>query len=382
MNLRRQLGALAAVTLALTAVAAPAQSAKPGKPATTLQLSGVSATAKPVAVGMQVTATFTAKNRTGKRQGATQVWVYLTNADHTYRLGTGKTPAMAPGADSAVKVVRTTPPRTAQGSYAVRVCLTPRPTGPCATSKRADVDVTAAELAADPAVLGLPDTERGSSSEPMTVVISNDGHARTGTAVGLALDGPDATEFEVEAGSCDTWLAAGAACAALVTFSPDGSRGTPGPRSAVLRVTSGPADRAVAIDLVGLATAPANPVTIVPGAHDYGAVPVGATATYTYELTNSSDTDLPLTAGDLSDYTSFVFDYVDGENTCLSNVIPANGSCTFSVAFAPVAAGPATTTAEFGSGTFLGTATLTGVGTTTPVRSAPVRPHAGDYALR
>lgn len=379
MNFHRHLLALAVGALALT-VASPAQSATSVKPAKTIQLSRVAGTATPVDGGVRVTTSFTAKNRTGARQGATAVWVFLTNADHTYKLGAETIPALPAGADARVKVDATTPPRTARGSYAVRVCLTPRPSGPCATSKKTNVDVGTAELAADPAEVAFPDTAMGAGSDPAPVTITNVGHSRTDGALALDVYGPDAADFQVAAGTCDAWLAPGAACTAQLTFAPAGGRGAPGDRTAYLRVAGGPLD-STDVTLSGAATAPDSPVTIVPGDHDYGAVPVGSTATFTYRLTNNTDDDLPLTAGGLSDYTSFVFDYVDGENTCLSNVIPAHDYCTFSVAFAPVAAGPATTIAEFGSGAYLGTATLTGTGTMVPVRPAP-RPRAGGYALR
>ena len=120
-------------------------------------------------------------------------------------------------------------------------------------------------------------------------------------------------------------------------------------------------------------------LTIEPATHDYGQVPVGTLASFTFELVNHTDADDTLIDGNLSSYEAFGFDYAEGQNSCLDFVIPANGSCTFSVAFLPPSAGDFSTVVTFTGQLGTATSELSGTGiepVLTPARSQLLGNHS------
>ncbi len=367
-------GALALGGLSAPLAAAPSTAAPGPASATTLQVTKVAGTGVEVARGTKVKVAFTVKNRTGLRQPRTKVWLFLVGDEaRTYRLDDTTTRPMSPGANARVRTTRLAPSRTVAGTYAVRACLTPRPEGPCSTSKQT-VKVADADLVADPAgPLDLGSVAAGGTSDPVEVTVTNRGHART-RAIAATLAGPDATDFAVDTGTCGPWLAPAASCTLEVALAP-AAGGPDGARTADLRVASSRRD-STTVALVGEVATPAD-FEIVPGSHDYGTAGVGSSSSFTYELTNNTDTDATLGGGELGDYTSFDFDYVEGQNTCIDFIIPAHGSCTFSVAFIPTAEGPAQTTATFYGDGFEATTVLSGTGT--PGVPTAARRGAGSY---
>ncbi|WP_170981493.1 choice-of-anchor D domain-containing protein [Nocardioides dongxiaopingii] len=326
--------------------------------------------------GTEVRATFTLANRTDVRQAPRRATVFIVATDRPvgsqrrYRVGATRTPALPAGARRTVRAFGTVPPTAVAGSYHVRVCLPPSPGGRCAVSRTAVVQVGPAALAAEPRAL----TFTGTAPPLQDVRITNVGQSRT-NRVTLALGGPDAAAFTTSEGTCGPWLVPGASCTAQVGLAPGGD---PTRTRTASLVVAGGGRGATTVPLE--ATAAPTGLSISPAAWDYGSVTIGQTATRTFRLVNGGDTDLPLTRGDLSDYGNFLFDYVEGENTCLQNVIPAHGFCTFSVAFAPTATGPLATTATFGGGELTATSELTGTGVGPAVRptARAGRPYAVD----
>lgn len=334
---------------------------------------------QPTADGADVSAGFTLVNRSDKRQPSRLATVYIVaverpvGSERRYKIGTTRTPALPAGARRTVRALGATPPSTVAGSYRLRVCLPAEPGRRCTLSKAAVVRVGPAVLDADPATSTFTGTALGNASEPQDVVITNVGHSRTNRMT-LAVDGSDAADFAVSPGTCGPWLTPGKSCTARVTFSPQA--GAELTRTASMTV-SGRGRGAVTVPLDATVT---TGFSIDPASWDYGAVAVGSTATHTYRFVNDTDTDGVLTGGNLSDYEHFGFDYVDGQNTCLSGIIPAHGWCTFSVAFAPTATGPLSTTVTFASDTATVTVPLTGTGLAAPPAARPgARPHAGKY---
>ncbi len=372
-----------AVTAALGPLAtSPASAATADRPR--LTFGPVSASPEATPDGTAVTTRFTVENRSDRRRPARSAYVSLVAVDRdpgpqqAYRIDAVRVPAQAAGDTHSVLSETTAPRAVVDGRHHVRVCSTRvAADGSCRLSPRPAVQIGEASVALDSDDIDAGDVEPGSVT-PVDVVVHNTGQSRT-NAIGLAVRGGDHPEdFSVEIGTCTTWLAAGESCTAQVVFAP--AEDVTGIRNSVLAVGGRKRGGVVAASLVGTVV-PRAVLTIEPGEFSYGSVAAGSSLSQTFELVNSSDTDEPLTAGNLADYTGFIFDYADGQNSCLSGVIPANGSCTFSVAFVPPTGGEFSTVATFGGPRGDATALLSGTGTgTEPVRASARRaPRAGDY---
>ncbi len=368
-----RLVALATVSLGLL-IPSPANAAA-DRPA--VKLSSVSASSHAADDGVVVSASFAVENRSGVRQAARKAHVTLVDVDRergttrAYRLATVRTPALAPGASRTLHVTADAPRATTSGRYQVRVCFT-RPTGngPCAISPRRSVRVGRAVLATDTTDLTFSQPTLDASSEPQDLVVSNEGRSRT-NGVRLVLSGSDVDAFTVDRGTCTTWLAPGESCTVQVTFDPAaGASSTP---TATLLVGGGGRGGSVDVALSGSVTGEVH-ITMEPAAWDYGSVPVGGYATHTFLLVNHSDTDDTFADGNLESFEDFGFDYVEGENSCLSFVILAQGSCSFSVGFQPKSAGSLGTTVTF-TGTWGSVSSvLSGTGVIEPVPTLARRP--------
>jgi hypothetical protein len=101
---------------------------------------------------------------------------------------------------------------------------------------------------------------------------------------------------------------------------------------------------------------PNTGVTVAPGALNFGSVATGTTSpAQTVTVTNQANAAAPVSSLSASgDFTQ--------TNTCGSS-IPANGSCTVSVKFAPTATGTRTGALTVNAGGVTNTVTLTGTGT-------------------
>ena len=337
----------------------------------------VSATSESTPDGTAVTTSFRARNVSGHRTTARTAYVSLVAVDHdpgpqfAYRLRSVRIPALAPGHSVSVAMEAVAPRATVERRYHVRVCTTPRAgAGTCTLSPRPSVRVGPADLVLDQSDIGFDDTAPGAESPAVDVVVTNAGQSRT-NRIRLAVTGGDHPgDFSVDPGTCTTWLAPGESCTAAATFGPPADAA--GIRNSWLLVGGHGRGGQVAASLVGTVV-PASGLTIEPATHDYGQVPVGNPASFTFDLVNHTDADDTLIDGNLSSYDAFGFDYAEGQNSCLDFVIPANGSCTFSVAFLPPGPGDFSAVVTF-SGQ-LGTATSELSGTGIEPVLAPARPH-------
>lgn len=377
---RRLAACLAALATSLslaTLVPAAAVAASGDRPA--VRITSVSGYSEPTPHGTSVSASFVVTNHGAKRRAARTTYLSLVDVDRdrgpqrAYRLAHVRTPALAPGGSAAVEVVAEAPRATTSGEYHLRVCSTPRAgAGRCTLSRRAVVPVGPALLTTNTPFLEFDSTGAGESSEPQDLLVANEGQSRT-NRVRLALSGPDADDFSVDPGTCLAWLAPGESCTAQVTFAP----GVDAPASPAASLRVGGSGRGGDFDLELTGSVPReDQLSVSPAAWDYGDVPVGGSATHTFRFVNDGDTDASLTDGRLDSTEHFDFDYVDGQNSCLEGVIPAHGSCTFSVAFMPRAAGPLATDVTFSADSGSGTSQLSGTGVDLgPGRLAP-RPAA------
>ena len=151
--------------------------------------------------------------------------------------------------------------------------------------------------------------------------VTNDGDAVTGDP-DLAVDG--SSDFSITTNTCTVRLPGGASCTVGVTYTGSGTTG----QSAEIAVTAEPGGTVTA-DLTGFPLA----LTIDPASHDYEGVPVGDSSdAVSFTLTNHR-----LSAVQVSSETVIGPFAVD--TSCLAEVLPAGGSCTFSVRFAPTGAG-------------------------------------------
>jgi hypothetical protein len=172
------------------------------------------------------------------------------------------------------------------------------------------------------------------------------------TTVSIALNhgfgGINATEFSRlngVGGTCSTLLPAGASCIVFVRFSPT----SPGSKTATF--TMG-ADLTPAT-LTGVG-ASAGSVRFNADSFDFGSVTVGQSQTQTLTLSNTTPSPFTINAS-LTNTT----DFSRTGGTC-GGMLPAGGTCTFVMAFAPTAAGSRTAMLSAGAGS--APATLVGTG--------------------
>ena len=201
---------------------------------------------------------------------------------------------------------------------------------------------------------GSPVTLSASSLNPGTVAVGNTSAAVTVTLTNrqsttLTMSGAGISgAFAISTNTCGTTLAAGASCAAGVTFTPTAT----GAASGTLTFTDNASNSPQKVSLSGSGSAP---VSVSPGALNFGIVAVG-----------SSSAGQTVTAGNAGaaavtvNSVNFTGDY-SGATTCGSS-LAVGGSCTVSVIFMPTAAGTRTGTLTINLSTGAQTVSLTGTG--------------------
>ncbi len=201
----------------------------------------------------------------------------------------------------------------------------------------------------------------GGSSTLQLTFTNTTSFTSTVNVTNVAISGVNAGDFS-QTSNCAS-LGMGQSCTINVTFAPT-ARGT---RSGAVTVTSDSTANpsfTVALTGNGLDTT----AGLLPTAHDFGPQLLGTTsAAQVFTWTNTSAVPLAISGVDTSG------DYVRTANTCFGP-IPVNGTCSVSVAFAPLGLGtrPGTltiTSASSVNGTL--TAALTGVGVASVQASTP-----------
>ncbi|MGF1473495.1 MAG: choice-of-anchor D domain-containing protein [Rubrobacteraceae bacterium] len=149
----------------------------------------------------------------------------------------------------------------------------------------------------------------------------------------VSIAGTDDTQFTKQDDTCDgATLASGESCEVDVLFAPDST----GTKSAELQVESNATSSPDEAQLSGTGTAPA--VSITPSSNDYGNQQVGTRSDpQTFTVENSGTSPLNISNVSLAGTNTSQFT-LDNDN-CSGATLPAGGSCSVDVLFAPSAAG-------------------------------------------
>ncbi len=191
------------------------------------------------------------------------------------------------------------------------------------------------------ASLSFGSTQTGSPSMPQTVTItSNGGQALTVNSISLG--GADPSQF-IESDTCQTpsVLEPSKFCSVSITFQPTGT----GLQQATLSITDTAPDSSQSVTLTGTGVAPPPPapaVTTSPNPVSFPTITQGTVSNpIVATVTNSGNATLHISSvsiggNNVSDFST--------TNTSCTGAINAKGICTFSVTFAPLAAGQRTET--------------------------------------
>lgn len=301
-------------------------------------VSAVSATERPTTLGTRVQVSYTLTNGKASQTAPRRVKLLLVDGDNQRRFGVASVPALKPGAIRTFTTTRLVGPRFVEGDYDTRVCYTRIPGASCATTAGRTVTIAPARITPDADVVAVPLGDGETQASPRRVVVTNTGQARTGP-IALSLENPalpdaaqegavPSTDFAIDSTTC-TGLVPGAQCTIDIARTPESS-----PTATGRLVIAGARGAVGQVILT-------SPVRIEPGAHDFGDVAVGSSASKILTLINDSDQTINVPFGTAGDSPAFYFDfYADGSFTCDDGVpLPPGGSCTVTVRFDPQSAG-------------------------------------------
>ena len=212
----------------------------------------------------------------------------------------------------------------------------------------------------------------GSPSAPHSFTLTNTG----GSAVTISsLASSNAAEFPISGSTCAGSVSAGASCSFNVTFTPTAA----GARSTSIAVTSSGVGSPQSVAVSGTGTAVATPgVLSVPAAYAFGSQTIGvASAPQAFTLTNTGGTTVTISSVASSNTAEFPI----SSSSCNGSIAPG-ASCSFSVTFAPTAAGArASSVGIVSTGTGSPqTISLTGAGSSVATPGALVVPAAYAFA--
>lgn len=212
------------------------------------------------------------------------------------------------------------------------------------------------QLALSASSLAFSSVTVGQTSTAQTITLSSNGSLAV-SITGITLS--DTTDYTMT-NTCGASLNLSATCAISVIFTPKSAASLLATISIASNGTGSP--QTISLTGTGEAAASGPALTLSSSTFTFPNTPVGQTsATQTLTLTNSGGSSLTLSnaiTGNSADFTS--------TNTCGSS-LAANGACTFTLAFAPQAAGMQTATITFtdNASNSPQAVTLTGTGTST-----------------
>ncbi len=231
-----------------------------------------------------------------------------------------------------------------------------------------------AVLSMQPASVGFGNVLLGQASGLISAAVINSGTA-TGILALPVITGPNAADFAVVGSTCGPALMGGAICSLQLQFMP----GALGFRTATLQLAPGSPEAVLSGTGVN---AMSGGVEYSFSAHDFGVVPVGnASSLVIFTVVNAGSApvtvSMPLIGGTDAN------DFITAANTCSTDhapaVLPAGGSCTLSLLFAPAASGSRTASLAMsdsrGGAPF--TVALTGTGAARAVLAS--NPAAQDF---
>ncbi|MBL0220461.1 MAG: choice-of-anchor D domain-containing protein [Myxococcales bacterium] len=208
----------------------------------------------------------------------------------------------------------------------------------------------------------------GTSSVIMSIAFTNAGDGAS-APVTLSLGGANPTVFELAAVTCSGVLAPGATCSAMARFSPS----TTGSMSATLELTDGAASAAAELTGTG---ATSSGILLSPSVHDFGAINLTTTSATTFTVSNPAA--VATGALGVTVTGANAGDFAIGTTTCNGAVLPANSTCTVSIAFTPSSTGARAASVRV-SGTPGGTAIASLVGTGLAATGLSISPAVHDF---
>lgn len=210
----------------------------------------------------------------------------------------------------------------------------------------------------------LPSTTQGVTSAPVVVTVTNSGNASLNIST-LALTGANAGDFALASNTCaGVAVAANATCSVGITFTPSGV----GARQASLQITdNAPASpQTFAISGTGNSATPTAPAVVVsPAPIAVSGTQGTSNASTNITITNSGSAPLHI-SGVVFGGTN-VSEFVNPSNPCAGTPIAPSGSCSISVAFAPLGVGTRTETVTIMDDVPNSPQTFTVNGTSSPV---------------
>lgn len=185
-----------------------------------------------------------------------------------------------------------------------------------------------------PNPLNFPTITQGTTSSPMTIVVTNSGNATLNIA-SVTLGGSNPSDFNM-ASACNGPYAASASCGITVTFTPLAA----GQRSATISISDDAQNSPQTVQISGTAN-PAQPTTPIvalsAGGLGFETITQGtSSATQTITVTNAGGAPLHISSAALNGASPG--DYVL-TNGCTASPYAVNSSCSLSVTFAPLSTG-------------------------------------------
>ena len=193
-----------------------------------------------------------------------------------------------------------------------------------------------------PTNLSLGTLQVGTPSTPQMITLTSNG-AEALSINSIVVSGADASEF-LETDTCQTpaVLQPNKFCSVSITFTP----ASPGPQSATLMITDNAPGSPQSVSLSGAGVAPPPPApvaTIASNPANFATITQGTTSSpMTITLTNTGNATLHISSVVVGGNNPG--DFANAPSNCSGAALAANAACTFSVTFAPLAAGQRTET--------------------------------------
>jgi hypothetical protein len=224
------------------------------------------------------------------------------------------------------------------------------------------VAAAAPSVSASPTSLSFGSISVGSTSGTQTVTVSNSG---SGDATDMSY--PAAPASFIKGGTCaGSVLVAGTSCTVTFRYSPAAAGAT----NATYTINGGGASNPISLSGTGVAASPAA-LSAAPTTLSFGSVTVGATSSgQQVTVTNTGGSAATgVTVGN-----SNAAEFPVSANTC-GAALAAGGTCTFSVAYKPGAAGADAASLTIGAtGVASVTVNLSGTGTAAPTANLQAAP--------
>lgn len=203
-------------------------------------------------------------------------------------------------------------------------------------------------LSVSTAVFDFGEVTVGQSGTASITVVSG------GATITASLDSQSSPAFSIAVNTCEGSLAPGETCKIQVQFAPI----VAGVNIGNLRLTDGQTAVTVSLKGLGIAAQSTVPFSVSPAAIDFGEVAVGKSvrATLTVTVATSPERSFTLTLAGAAPSAVTI-----DTNGCVTKV-PAGGTCTFSLSYAPTEVSQAVAELHVTDGTYDVAASVTGKG--------------------